>query len=78
MWGGMGWLCGVWCVWWVWLFVVLHMGGQGLCGVGGWFLLELRAFLASVMCGGWAPMCGEGGLRTWEQDHSRHQNYFSA
>ena len=32
MWGGMGWLCGVWCVWWVWVFLVLHMGDWGLCG----------------------------------------------
>ena len=33
---------------------------------GGWLLLECRVFLVIVVCGGRAPMCGEGGLRTWE------------
>ena len=35
MWGGMGWLCGVWCVWWVWLFLVAgYFVGWGMFFVG--------------------------------------------
>ena len=44
----------------VWCSSVLHMGGEGLCGTRGWFLLGLWVFLMIVVCGGRAPMCGEG------------------
>ena len=61
--------------WWV------RASGVGALGVAhgrpgslrgkGCFLLECRVFLVSVVCGGRAPMCNEGGLRTWERDRGR-------
>ena len=41
-------------------------------------MLELQVFLATSVCGGRAPMCGEGGLRTWERNRGHHQNCCSA
>ena len=32
-----GWLCGMWCAWWVWLSLVLHMGGWGPCRTAAGF-----------------------------------------
>jgi len=43
-----------------------------------WFLPELRAFPMITVCGGRAPMCSQGGLRTWEPDHGHKQPYYSA
>ena len=62
----------------VWCSSVLHMGGEGLCGTRGWFLLGLWVFLMIVVCGGRAPMCGEGGLRTWERSRGDYLRFFSA
>ena len=38
------------------------------------FLLELRDFMATSVCGDRVPMCNEGGLRTWEPDRSHYRH----
>ena len=47
-------------------------GRLGFVWGGGWLLLGWRVFAAMMVCGGRVPMCGEGGLCTWEQDHDRY------
>ena len=54
-------------VWGVVVVGVAHGRLEPLRG-GGWFLLESRDYPAIVACGGRAPMCGEGGLCTWERN----------
>ena len=39
-----GWLCGVWCAWWVWLSLVLHMGDRGPCRTAAGFCWNDRLF----------------------------------
>ena len=75
---GLGWWCGVGLVvWGVVIFGVAH-GRLGPLWGAGWFLLELRASVMNIVCGARAPMCSEGGLRTWEPNRGHYRHCCSA